>query len=413
MKSTRRPHSEISVRNNAGIFAACLFAFVSAEAVAIELKGTTKSGTPVVHMWGCGSPDAKRRNLGFVEPRSAIHSIVLRTDRKTGGYNHHSKLIFHNGMFYAMWSNHSRMEDGAGQRTLFSTSKDGRKWAPWAELAPPPQPQTNETPDKLWLAPVAWLTFEGRLWAQIGGYSLRPEMKTYLYREVMPDGKLGPIYTDHARWQDSEDTGFDIQLADTPELASLLTGVRSQGGRPRPPAGVDSANLNETTFYQTADGRYVCLRRDENFSHRLYVSMTNNLQEWPLARPTDIPDAPSMTVNVQLTDGHVLLVGNQIATAFDDPERKFYDRVPLVVSISKDGYVFDRAFAVRTDKHRHRVDGVAGRGEGGGQYPSAIVQAGRLYVLYSMGKEDIVITEIPLTDLMIPNIATQLSPSFK
>lgn len=391
-----------------------LLALLCGEVAAVELKGQTKTGTPVVHMWECSSPNAKKRNLGYTEPRGVVHSVVLKTDRKTGGYNHHSKLIAHNGLFYAMWSNHSKREDGAGQRVLYSTSKDGRKWMPWMELAPPPVPQESETPEKLWLAPVGWLIHEGRLWAWIGGYSLNAEMKTYLYREVTTEGTPGPILSSHPGWRNCAETGFSVEQANSPESQTVISSLQNQGKRPRAPQGIDSDKLNESIFYQAADGRYVCLSRDEAFSHRLYVSITQNLQDWPLSRPSDIPDAPSMTVNVQLSDGTVLLVGNQVATEFDNGgQQRFYDRVPLVVSVSKDGFIFDRAYAIRTDSHRHRVDGVAGRGEGGGQYPSALVQSGRLYVLYSMAKEDIAITEIPLSELMISNSSVQVFPSFK
>ncbi len=36
---------------------------------------------------------------------------------------------------------------------------------------------------------------------------------------------------------------------------------------------------------------------------------------------------------------------------------------------------------------------------GGGQYPSALVNGEYLYVLYSMGKEDVWISKVPLADI--------------
>jgi len=78
----------------------------------------------------------------------------------------------------------------------------------------------------------------------------------------------------------------------------------------------------------------------------------------------------------------------------------FYNRTPLTVSLSPDGYRFNRAFALRCGQQPWRVptQEVLGRG-GGWQYPSAIVHDGTLYVLYSMGKEDICISSVPLTAL--------------
>ncbi|OVE78813.1 hypothetical protein BVY01_04345 [bacterium I07] len=144
----------------------------------------------------------------------------------------------------------------------------------------------------------------------------------------------------------------------------------------------------------------MCLLRDEEFSKRVYVSIEIPTGAWIPAMPTDIPDCPSLSTTVSLDDGTVLLVGNQVAPKFDNPdEKKRYTRDPLTVSVSSDGYVFERAYALRTGVPEVRVPGVEGRGSGGGQYPSAIIHNGTLYVQYSMRKEDIWISVVPLSDL--------------
>jgi len=167
------------------------------------------------------------------------------------------------------------------------------------------------------------------------------------------------------------------------------------------PQGVDSNRLCEPTFYTAKDGKAVVLLRDDNYSHRMYVSISpDGGKSWPAAVPTDIPDSPSRTTNVVLDDGTVLLIGNQMAPQFDNPERPHYGRDPLTVAVSGDGYWFERVFALRCGKQKYRVPqhSVRGRG-GGGQYPSAIAQKDTLYVLYSMGKEDIAVSWVPLAAL--------------
>jgi len=121
-------------------------------------------------------------------------------------------------------------------------------------------------------------------------------------------------------------------------------------------------------------------------------------QTWPTAQPTDIPDSPSLSDTTVLDDGTALLVGNQMAPELDNPERRHYGRDPLTVSVSRDGYRFDRVFALRCGTQKLRVPEVRGRG-GGGQYPSAVAHGDTLYVLYSMGKEDIALSLVPLNDL--------------
>ncbi|HAI13784.1 MAG TPA: hypothetical protein DCM28_18905 [Phycisphaerales bacterium] len=86
-----------------------------------------------------------------------------------------------------------------------------------------------------------------------------------------------------------------------------------------------------------------------------------------------------------------------MATAFDNADkRRHYGRDPLVLSVSNDGYRFTSAYALRCGKQQYRVPNVKGRG-GGPQYPNLSVYGDKLYVMYSIGKEDIAVTIVPLS----------------
>ena len=137
------------------------------------------------------------------------------------------------------------------------------------------------------------------------------------------------------------------------------------------------------------------------YSHRVFMSIARDGgKTWPPAQPTDIPDSPSRRDTVRLDDGTIVMVGNQVAPNFDNGDKvKHYARDPLTVAVSRDGYVFERAYALRWNlPKKMRVDGVKGRGVGA-QYPSAVAHDGSLYVLHSVGKEDIAISWVPLGDL--------------
>lgn len=173
---------------------------------------------------------------------------------------------------------------------------------------------------------------------------------------------------------------------------------QSQSGLP---VTIDHAGLTEVSYHEGRNGDWICLARDTQFSHRMYAAFSDDQGvTWSLARPTNIPDSPSLTTSVTLSDGTVLLIGNQCATDFDNPTTpKHYGRDPLVVSVSTSGYVFSNPQALRTGQQTFRIPDVSGRG-GGAQYPSAIVVSDKLYVAYSMGKEDIWVSIVDLTDVL-------------
>ena len=73
-------------------------------------------------------------------------------------------------------------------------------------------------------------------------------------------------------------------------------------------------------------------------------------------------------------------------------------RVPLAITLSKDGVVFDREFLVRGTPPARRFDGISKTP--GYSYPGNIVFNGYLYIAYATNKEDVEVTRIPLKTLM-------------
>ncbi len=84
--------------------------------------------------------------------------------------------------------------------------------------------------------------------------------------------------------------------------------------------------------------------------------------------------------------------GRHFATSC--PEPRSY-RTPLVIAISEDGVRLDRHFVVGNEPNREpRADGIQKFGRYG--YPSYHIMDETLFVIYSIGKEDIAIKRVPL-----------------
>jgi len=395
---------------------------------------TSSKGTPVVAMWAAPMPEPDKPAAGFPVLERARHTKVYHASREKGGYSHHAQLIVHDGVFYAMWSNHPHGEDSPGQFVRFACSRDGEHWSEPQRLFPPYAPfQPFRALGPFGTAQAGgWFIHEGTLYGLMGlletmGFANTDGTSTREQRDAAHKFRVNRLLGVVARPLElaggEPALGPPFALPDDralglatgrpltealaplegalPETAEALAGAR----RARQPwadlQAVDTPRPVEPTFYRTADGRWACLMRDDAYSHRMYVSVSENGVDWPPARPTDIPDSPSLTDTLNLPGGAVLLVGNQVAPQFDNgDEVGHYPRHTMTVAASPDGEMFTRVRALRDEAPEHRVPDVGGRGRGP-QYPSAAVHGQRLHVLYSMGKEDIWISSVPLEDLVL------------
>jgi len=366
----------------------------------------TQSGTDVVDLWHCPMPDGDRRDAGFPPPDEVAHVEVFHATRETGGYNHHSALIWHDGAFYAMWSNHPSAEDAPGMRVLYSRSTDGKRWTQFEELFPPPGPVRHIDHTGPRFAASGWLLHDRRVWA-LAELSLTtrfrgmdPITKQTVFaerrderhrfpagrsagacaREVHPDGRLGPIFAVAA--EDPPELLFE--LADgrgvAPSVAERFEGLyvscdrvpgaaelrrwpydlsaprmremaaRASGDALFPvPKGVNGEfALCEPAIYRASGGGFRMLLRDGRYSHRLFVSTFDDAtRSWAPARPTNIPDSPSQSAVLELPGGALLLVGSQMAPRFDNPDEvRHYGRNPLTFAVSDDREAFSRVFSL-------------------------------------------------------------------
>ena len=307
---------------------------------------------------------------------------------------------------YCMWQSSRTDEDAADTWVAYARSTDdGLTWTEPMVLCP--------TIDNGYVSSGGWLVTADRLVAYIntwpsglspkGGYTqfmtsadgltwTDPQPVTMsdgttlngIFEQdphVLPSGrilnaahfqpglKLQPIYTDDA----SGTTGWQrAQFA-----------YQSNG---------DQSRELEPSFYQKADGTLVMVCRDQkNSMHKLASVSTDQGLSWSASRQTNFPDSRAKQSAGNLPDGTAFQVNNPIGQT--------KPRTPLVVALSADGTLFDRAFLLRSanDLPAQRYSGKSKTL--GFSYPKSMVHNGFLYVAYSTNKEDVEYTRIPLSSL--------------
>ncbi|MBE0667404.1 MAG: hypothetical protein IH593_06975, partial [Bacteroidales bacterium] len=105
------------------------------------------------------------------------------------------------------------------------------------------------------------------------------------------------------------------------------------------------------------------------------------------------PDACSKSNAGKLPDGQVYVINNVIPM---NPGG-LGGRSMLAISLSKDGLKFDRVAIIRFIPPPLRYRGL--EKTIGYQYPHSVVVDNDLWVMYSVNKEDVEVTRIPLDEL--------------
>ncbi len=353
--------------------------------------------------------DAGRPDLGLPVLEDLRTHTLYRAAPATGTYSHHGYITAHDGTLFATWSNHARDEDAPGQRVLASRSTDGGKtWAPFSELFGPfnevtPGAKQDNAKDIILIA-NGFATVGGTLYAVAEPHVLAGPRSGWgrVARSICADGDAGPIFwlvRDHPAPRPGCPAYPD---AADPRFAGPAEKIRAYLARPEHwpswefhrrtsrPTAADGHRLCEPTqAWRLADGTYVRLYRDLGMprTKRNYAQFGfDGGAVWTAPVKTPFPDACSRSAAGTLPGGAAYVINN--------PGR---GRDPLVVSLAPDGLHFDRAAVIRRGAPKQRYPG---RWKGQGfQYPHAVVFRDDLWVIYSVNKEDVQVTRIPLAKL--------------
>jgi hypothetical protein len=356
-----------------------------------------------------GAPD-----LGL-EPAPGTQTFtVFAPGEATDRFSNGVVLMPFKGRLYAQWQSSARDEDAPDTWVAYSVSDDGETW-------PAPTVLARAGEGGLMRSSGGWWTDGQTLVAYVnvwpdgfqsgaGGYAeyrLSRDGETWSEpRRVMgADGRPveGVIEQDPHLIDGRLMTGFHLRpgmiakpfFTDDPLGLSGWTEGRMQN-LPRDASGAAAEHEKrlsreiEPSLFQRGDCA-VMVFRDEELSFRQIASEScDRGVTWTTPVLTDMPDARAKQSAGNLPDGTAYLVNTPNT---DRP------RMPLAVTLSDDGRVFDRSFLLRGagDLQPLRYEGQYKRP--GYHYPKSVVWNGALYVGYATNKEDVQVTRVPLAAL--------------
>ncbi|SDT16992.1 hypothetical protein SAMN05216490_2644 [Mucilaginibacter mallensis] len=362
---------------------------------------------------------------GRLSPVIGVHSMqIFRANREHPDqadafgftYNHQPMLAYWNNTFYVEYLSDKVGESVPPGQTLLITSKDGAIWSKPTVIFPQykiPDGTTKE--DHPGVAKDLYAVMHQRM----GFYTAKSKRLLVLgfygicldahddpndgkgigrvVREVYPNGKFGPIYFIHynPKWNEqntsypfyktSKDKDF-VQACDE-LMANPLMMMQWEEETDRNdlliPLHKDYKAFN---FYHLPDGRVVGL-----WKYALTAISTDNGKTWP----ANASRAPRfVTSNAKIWGQRTS--DSKYATVYNPSEFRW----PLGISVSQDGLNYTNLLLVNGEIPTMRYGGnyksygpqyTRGIEEGNGIPPD-----GKLWVTYSMNKEDIWVSSIPV-----------------
>jgi hypothetical protein len=345
-------------------------------------------------------------------------SVLYRPVSHQWSYSHHASLCHYRGMLHAIWSNGERDEDDLRQRVLHATSADGKSWS-LHEVLFDSQPNKVLTACGLYNSGTALIAYAG-------SYEYAPEnIENGRYKVINDQHRFTTLLaketTDGEHWEEAIDLGLPIVPNHGPQKlhsgslmisgnvtfpitdnADGLTGWRMAGMQPFPWGGMqddsegltrhmamrqDNVFLCEGSFFQTEDDVVHMLLRSDK--HVLYeTTSTDDGHTWSAPQATEFASCNTKFHCGRLPDGRYYIVG------CPDPAGA---RCPLVISLSKDGQVFDQEYVVDDTFRSQRMPGKYKGGIYG--YPHSLIAGETMYIICSINKEDIFVYAFPLDQL--------------
>lgn len=332
-------------------------------------------------------------------------------------YNHAPMIVYWNGRFYIEYLSNPVGEHIAPGQTLLCSSVDGRHWDapkvvfPIYSLLPPDSAGKAMMHQRMgfYIAP------DGRLLVMaFYGHAPNPFGRGGIgrvVREIYKDGSFGPIYflryNVRSGWGESN-TGFPFYKRST-EKGFVEACDAMLGNRLMREQWWDEERLDDDFFSVRTPGnrdpRNWYHQEAFNWFHRKDGKLVG-LWKWSEAalssdegktwsRPVKVPTLQMTGAKIsgrKTSDGRYALIYN--------PNMDDDHRWPLAIVTGDDGIIFDNMLCIQGEVPPRRF---AGRYKDFGSQYNRVVEEGNgktpgpdLWVTYSMNKEDIWVTRIPI-----------------
>ena len=319
---------------------------------------------------------------------------VFRAEEGTDLYANGAVLTAFRGRFYCMWQASEWDEDSPDTHLVYAMSDDAEHWSAPMDLGGP-----GCTSGGWWSAGDSLIAYVnvwpegleprgGETWyrASVDGMAWSP------MRPVrMADGSplTGVLEQDPHQFGNRivGAAHFQPGLQVCPIFTDSLDGVTGwqKASFEATPFKTQTREL-EPSVSQRKDGALVMVFRDQESSFKKLASVSIDRGEtWSKAVETAFPDSRSKQCAGNLPDGTPFLIGNP------GPEK---DRSLLIIAMASDGKTFDQAWILRKNPPERRFEGKAKTF--GFSYPKAFVDNDYLYVAYSVNKEGIAVTRLPV-----------------
>lgn len=350
--------------------------------------------------------DAAGVDLGLESAPGAQTATIFKPDAGTDKFSNGVVLMPFKGRLFAQWQSSPKDEDSADTWVAFSVSEDGLTWRAPQVLAAAGQGGRMHSSGGWWtdgrtlvayinVWPTGFqsgdggyteyrLSKDGHRWSKpkrVVGAGRKP-VEGIIEQDPhpLPGGRL--ITAFHTR------PGMIV----APYYSDDALGIRgwTRGTiQLLPNDGKVSRELEPSLFLRASCA--VMVFRDQGSSFRQLASEScDRGATWSTAAVTDMPDSRAKQSAGNLPDGTAYLV---------NAPRLDRVRIPLAITLSRDGRLFDRAFLLRGQRDLQPLRHEGQYKRPGYHYPKSVIWNDHLYVGYATNKEDVQLTRVPLSGL--------------
>lgn len=370
-----------------------------------------------LHAQECDVPFKVHSLFNFDQPETlglpfakGLETITIFTPKSCDNkYNHGVVLFPYKGMLYAQWQSSSVDEDGEDTQIFYSRSANGKDWNKPSALT------------EKWKYGIktsgGWWSDGNTLVAYICNWPNKTEGTKEGYTEYVTS--TNGIYWKSPKPLTNSDghavSGIIEQDVHALKNGRLITAFHMQPGLIVTPFYTDdplgisgwkagkminmptnktyiSREIEPSWFYRK-DSSVVMIFRDQSNTYKKLASVSkNNGLSWTTPVIIDTPDSRAKQSAGNLPNGTAFMVNNPSGNK---------NRFPLVITLSKDGFVFDNAYLLRSGNEDLQPMKFKGKYKRiGYSYPKSVIWGNYLYVSYATNKEDVELTRIPIDSLL-------------